>query len=98
MLSALRKPFELTDAIIDTTGSIGIAMHLRGVAEAGELVRKADLALYWVKDRGRNSFCFYDEKMDLVLQNRRALGNTPRMVSQTVALVSNVIREPIGRI
>lgn len=48
-------------------------MHMGGQGDAGDLVRKADLALYRVKDNGRDDFCFFEIEMDQMLQDRRAL-------------------------
>lgn len=73
VLALLKMPVELSTAIVETTGSIGIAMHMGGHGDAGDLVRKADLALYRVKDNGRDDFCFFEIEMDQMLQDRRAL-------------------------
>ena len=43
----------------EITLSIGIAFSTEGMTE--ELYQKADKALYYVKEHGRNGYKFYDE-------------------------------------
>lgn len=72
VLAALKQPFALSLTVVETTGSIGIAVHRGSGGDAGELVRRADLAMYRVKDNGRDDFCLFETEMDEVLKDRRA--------------------------
>lgn len=83
VLSTLKQPVVLAMTTVETTGSIGIAVHAGGDGNAGELIRRADLALYRVKDNGRDSFCFFEPEMDRVLQDRRAFETDLREALRT---------------
>ena len=57
---------------ISCTVSIGIA-ELSQAADAGDLVRLADGALYWAKGNGRNvSFCYSPEVVEVLSAEERA--------------------------
>ena len=58
--------------------SIGIALAPDNGAEPGELLKKADLALYQVKAEGRNDFNFFDEEMSKDATVRHRLLNDLR--------------------
>ena len=53
LLAAIAEPVDLGDGTLVTTVSIGIAGADDGDASAGELLRRADFAMYTAKDRGR---------------------------------------------
>lgn len=72
LLTAIKAPVCLSAAIVHTAASIGIATSA-AEADANGTLRQADLALYRVKEQGRNNFCFFEIEMDQILQTRRAL-------------------------
>ena len=53
--------------------SIGIAIIDRNCADAADIMRYADMALYRAKNEGRNRACIYDAAMDADLSNRKLL-------------------------
>jgi diguanylate cyclase (GGDEF)-like protein len=58
---ALSEPIELDARPLAMTASIGIAVAQSGVPERGEeLIRKADNAMYEVKQRGGGTYAFHD--------------------------------------
>ena len=50
---------------VSTTVSIGVAVYPEHGADMDELTRRADLALYAVKHRGRNGIRIYDSSLEL---------------------------------
>ncbi len=67
IIEAVSTPFNLNGHEIHVGASIGIAMAPENGVEPGELLKRADLALYSVKSSGRNDFClFRDEMLEMV--------------------------------
>jgi diguanylate cyclase (GGDEF)-like protein/PAS domain S-box-containing protein len=59
IVNALREPYLLDGQIIESSASIGVALHPRGGHSPDELVRSADLAMYRAKLGGRNGYRFF---------------------------------------
>lgn len=78
LLEIAAKPFHLDGQDICIATSIGIALAPANGTNAGELLKKADLALYKVKSEGRNSFSFFDEDMSEKAISRLQLVNDMR--------------------
>jgi len=55
ILSALRKPFRIEGHEIFTSASIGISLYPDDGDDAEILMKKADQAMYCVKQDGRNN-------------------------------------------
>lgn len=83
LVDALLAPVLLQGRTVMVGGSIGIAMGPEDAADAGELLRNAELALYQAKDHGRGCARFFEPGMDaaaraqaeLETDLRRALAN-----------------------
>jgi diguanylate cyclase (GGDEF)-like protein/PAS domain S-box-containing protein len=58
LLDSLAEPFGLSERQMLVTASIGIAVFPRDCEDSVTLQKKADMALYRVKERGRNGFSF----------------------------------------
>ncbi len=73
LLDALKEPIKLGDeqTPVTVTASIGIASGDR--AEAGELLRDADIAMYRAKWSGRNRYIVFECGMADALQSRMEL-------------------------
>ena len=80
-LDALRRPFVIENDELSATASIGLSVFPDHGANEDELVRNADLAMYQVKRRGKDSVgvfakemsSLYSEKINLEGELRRAL-------------------------
>ncbi len=59
-----REPFAVKDSEVMLTASIGIALSAGSTRDEADLLRRADLAMYRVKQRGRNACEFFDPAMD----------------------------------
>ena len=71
LLAAIREPFLVEGKRIDVSGSVGIARCNDEACEAEELVRRADLALFAAKAKGRGQLAMFDRALDLKVQTRR---------------------------
>ena len=64
ILRLFDKPFQMDKHLLHTSASIGLAMYPNDADSAEMLLKSADMALYKVKDNGRNNFSFYESKMN----------------------------------
>lgn len=64
LLQELKKPFSVGDKEVQVSGSIGISTYPQDGTSEEELLRHADLAMYRVKEEGRNGFRFYESGMN----------------------------------
>jgi diguanylate cyclase (GGDEF)-like protein/PAS domain S-box-containing protein len=76
-LAAMARPFRLNEQELFVTTSIGIALYGeegedRQAEEAG-LMERADIAMYFAKRAGRNSYQFYAPHMNAMSQQHLAL-------------------------
>ena len=67
----LAAPITFAGHKAQVTASIGIALFPNDGAEAGELLKNADLALYRAKREGRGQHRFFEPAMDAELRIRR---------------------------
>jgi diguanylate cyclase (GGDEF)-like protein/PAS domain S-box-containing protein len=59
IVEAMRRPFELNEGTGRVTASIGVALFPEHGSDAEALQKHADLALYAVKESGRNAYRVY---------------------------------------
>ncbi len=64
ILEALSTPFAIGGLTIEISGSVGTAETTEGGTDTTELMRRADLALYRAKDRGRGVSVRFDVSLD----------------------------------
>jgi diguanylate cyclase (GGDEF)-like protein len=72
IVEALREPFSVNGQDIFIGTSIGIALA-QGNVTSSQILKHADMALYYAKADGRGTFRFFEPDMDAQLQARRAL-------------------------
>jgi diguanylate cyclase (GGDEF)-like protein/PAS domain S-box-containing protein len=89
MVDCLREPLNINGKTVQATASIGISLFPDDGMAAGELLIKADLAMYASKERGRNHFQFFTASMDFEVQDRLNLEHDLRhaMASDELSLV-----------
>lgn len=58
IIDQFKKDFLIENQMLSLTLSIGIALYPKD--GAGDLLRKADAALYYVKNHGKNNFVFFN--------------------------------------
>jgi len=59
----ISAPFKLASHEVITTASIGVALSTSGYAEAEDIIRDADTAMYRAKDRGKARYEIFDITM-----------------------------------
>jgi len=65
ILAAISQPFDIQGQALMTTASIGIAVYPDDGTDFATLLKKADTAMYHAKEEGRNTYRFFDERMNL---------------------------------
>jgi diguanylate cyclase (GGDEF)-like protein len=73
LIDVLREPFRLNNQDIFVGVSIGIAMYPEAGQHIEQLIRNADLAMYQVKSRGKDNYCFFDSSMNVDASQRLTL-------------------------
>ena len=81
IISELDKSIGINGAEVHTTASIGISVYPADGSDSDTLVARADEAMYFAKQAGRNSFQFFNpgmsvfsrDRLDLESELRRAL-------------------------
>ncbi len=64
ILDALKPGFNLEQHYLHITSSIGIALFPDDGKDAETLLKNADVALYWVKEKGRNNYQHYASRLN----------------------------------
>lgn len=78
ILHAISQPVVVEAMSFTLTVSIGIAMFPEDGADADELTKNADSAMYAVKERGRADLRFYQRQMNIGLLSRMKLDHALR--------------------
>lgn len=74
IIEVLSKPIHVGNSItVRTSASIGIALIPDHGTDPDELMSKADIALYEAKEAGRNTFAFFEAKMEESILLRRTM-------------------------
>ncbi|MFX3624446.1 MAG: putative bifunctional diguanylate cyclase/phosphodiesterase, partial [Ectobacillus sp.] len=68
ILTAIQKPLQVEGHTLRVTPSIGIAIYPDAGEDLHSLLKHADMAMYTIKNNGKNNFSIYNEKMS---QNMR---------------------------
>ena len=70
VLEALSAPFSVMGEQLLVRASVGVAVGDPGTASVGDLLRKADVAMYAAKHGGKGRAAAFDPSMDAELQER----------------------------
>ncbi len=83
LLEVLAVPVEIDGEPHSVQASIGIAEALPGSASSEELLRNADVAMYWAKDRGKGTVAVYEVALHDEALSRLALrGDLQRAIRE----------------
>jgi diguanylate cyclase len=69
----LGTPFDIDEAEVSIGGSVGIAISPTDADDTGEIIRRADIAMYRVKESGRGTCLRFDNSMEDDARKRKSL-------------------------
>ena len=78
LIRVLSEPYEVEGHELFITPSIGISMCTNHSEDVEALIRMADVALYFAKEKGRNTHIFYSDEMNEQNTDKMQLGNQLR--------------------
>lgn len=70
VLKACSEPVRIQEQDLRVTASIGITLYPLDPAEANQLMRHADQAMYEAKQSGKNKFHMFDAAQDAEVKSR----------------------------
>ena len=73
ILDVLNQPYQLNEHEHHSSSSIGITLFSGNQTSIEELLKQADLAMYQSKMAGRNTLRFFDQRMQLLVNDRVSL-------------------------
>ncbi len=82
IMDSLTAPFHIAGQDFFATASIGIAIYPNDGANADELIKSADIAMYAVKGNGKNGFQFFTHEMNASYHQRISIENDLRVAIQ----------------
>ena len=68
ILDALQRPFHVENRELHTTASIGISVYPLNANGTKNLIKQADIAMYSAKRQGKNTYRFYNDDMNIQMQ------------------------------
>lgn len=73
IIDLVSEPFDINGSNVIVGASIGISLAPAHGSDAGELLKRADLALYQAKADGRNCYSFFDADLAIKAHARHSL-------------------------
>ncbi len=70
ILAVIREPIIVGDYHLNTTASIGIALFPEDGEEISSVVKHADAAMYYAKDKGKDNYQFYTKHLSIDMHTR----------------------------
>ncbi|BEV15780.1 EAL domain-containing protein [Herbaspirillum sp. DW155] len=78
IVATMEQRFDLNGLSHFATCSVGVALMQGRGASVEDLLRQGDLAMYAAKQKGRNTYCLFDQEMEHALHFRTGLENDLR--------------------
>jgi diguanylate cyclase (GGDEF)-like protein/PAS domain S-box-containing protein len=82
VLQSVAQPLEVGGQEVFLSASIGVSLYPDDAADADDLIRNADTAMYSAKRRGRNNYQFYTEDLNLQMRERLVIEHGLRLAEQ----------------
>lgn len=70
IIESLQQKFKVLDYKLSISASIGISMFPNDGNSTIELIKHADLSMYYAKEHGRNNFCFFSKELENNLEDK----------------------------
>lgn len=87
IIEKLRLPLQIYEQEIQITASMGLALYPQHDQNIEGLIRKADIAMYQVKQQGRNAYQIYTPEMEQITKERLGLETQLRNAIQSKQLI-----------
>ena len=87
MISSLAAPMLVEGQPLSTSCSIGISVYPADGRDSATLMKNADVAMYYAKEKGRNNFQFFSSDMNARAQERLSVENYLRLALKRQELV-----------
>jgi diguanylate cyclase (GGDEF)-like protein len=89
VLEALREPFVIDGRELHLSGSIGISLYPADGEDTEALMRAADTAMYYAKERGRDNYQFFMPALNEAAQHRLAVATRLRQALPNAEFVAH---------
>ena len=87
MISAMGAPMLIGSQHLNTSCSIGISLYPFDGKDSATLMKHADVAMYYAKEKGRNNYRFFSTEMNVRAQERLSTENYLRLALRRNELV-----------
>jgi diguanylate cyclase (GGDEF)-like protein/PAS domain S-box-containing protein len=87
MIAAMASPMIVDNQALSTSCSIGISLYPADGRDSASLMKNADVAMYYAKEKGRNNYQFFSSEMNARAQERLAVENYLRLALRRNELV-----------
>jgi diguanylate cyclase (GGDEF)-like protein len=87
LMHCLQAPFHVEGHELTTTASIGVALYPQDGTDFSTLLKHADMAMYQAKETGGNSYCFFDQRMNVEIIENLAMRNGLKLAVERQELV-----------
>ncbi|HUQ27982.1 MAG TPA: EAL domain-containing protein [Usitatibacter sp.] len=87
MIAAMGAPMLIENQHLSTSCSIGISLYPADGKDSAALMKNADVAMYFAKEKGRNNYQFFSADMNARAQERLSVENYLRMALRRNELV-----------
>ncbi len=87
MIAAMAEPMLVGAHHLNTSCSIGISLYPADGRDSATLMKHADVAMYYAKEKGRNNYRFFSGEMNQRAQERLSIENYLRLALRRGELV-----------
>ena len=87
MIAAMSAPMIVEGQALNTSCSIGISLYPADGRDSASLMKNADVAMYYAKEKGRNNYQFFSADMNARAQERLSVENYLRLALKRHELV-----------